>query len=123
MGLVCLTFFSVSLPDEFKSYAMEKPEYAQIFLMYQELKILNSNLELERLAAQERGSSSSSTTSECGNTNLNFSSSSGEDTSPVIRRVVPKSENNQTDSQKVSEEDQHTSSAAPLNSHSTKKIE
>lgn len=118
-----LFFFGV-FSDEFKSYAMEKPEYAQIFLMYQELKILNSNLELERLATHERGSSSSSTTSECGNTNLNFSSSSGEDTSPVIRRLVPKiEENNQTDSQRVSGDDQHTSSTAPLNSHSTKKIE
>lgn len=35
--------------DEFKSYAAEKPEYAQIFLIYHEIKILNNNLEIDRL--------------------------------------------------------------------------
>lgn len=39
--------------DEFRSYAAEKPEYAQIFLIYHEIKILNSNLEIDRLVPRD----------------------------------------------------------------------
>lgn len=47
--------------DEFKSYAAEKPEYAQIFLIYNELKILNNNLELDRLADEKKPEEQGST--------------------------------------------------------------
>ena len=36
--------------DEFKSYAALKPEYARIFLVYNEIKILRNNIDIERLA-------------------------------------------------------------------------
>lgn len=35
--------------DEFKTYSAEKPEYAKIFEIYHELKMLNNDLELDRL--------------------------------------------------------------------------
>lgn len=63
-----------SVSDEFKSYTMENPEYSTSF-MYQELSILNGNLELKRLAAID---SLSPTTSQCGHTNHNFSCLSDE---------------------------------------------
>lgn len=46
--------------DEFKSYAAEKPEYAQIFLIYHEIKILNNNLEIDKLANEKITSSENS---------------------------------------------------------------
>ena len=39
------------LIDELKNYADSKPEYARIFLMLNEIKLLNSNTELDRLAS------------------------------------------------------------------------
>ena len=36
--------------DELKSFAQQKPEYAKIFLIYNEIKILRNNVEIERLA-------------------------------------------------------------------------
>ncbi len=37
--------------DEFKSYISEKPEYAKIFLVYNEIKMLRNNIELDKLAS------------------------------------------------------------------------
>jgi lysophosphatidylcholine acyltransferase/lyso-PAF acetyltransferase len=39
--------------DELKAYANSKPEYARIFLMLNEIKILNSNVELNKLANEK----------------------------------------------------------------------
>ncbi len=105
---------------------MEKPEYAQIFLIYQELKILNHNLELERLAEEERGDSPN--ISECGHTNLNFSSSSGDDTSPVkaADNRLRRSNHMIGDSQvhpETEQRQQTESNSSPFSSHSTIKIE
>lgn len=36
--------------DELKSFAQQKPEYAKIFLIYNEIKILRNNVEIEKLA-------------------------------------------------------------------------
>ena len=36
--------------DEFKSYAAQRPEYAKIFSVYHELKILKNNIEIDKLA-------------------------------------------------------------------------
>ena len=44
--------------DELKAYAAEKPEYARIFLEYNEIKILRNNLEINRIASPRNSSSS-----------------------------------------------------------------
>ena len=36
--------------DEFKSYIDQKPEYAKIFLVYNEIQMLRNNIEIEKLA-------------------------------------------------------------------------
>jgi Ca2+-binding EF-hand superfamily protein len=66
--------------DEFKSYIEQKPEYAKIFLVYNEIQMLRNNIEIEKIATSASSASkeeatpsslSSPTKSDSNNNNNN----------------------------------------------------
>jgi hypothetical protein len=76
-NLICFEFsilllnkFFICLKDELKNYADSKPELARIFTyMLNEIKLLNSNTELDRLASQESSLKSDDTLNTVSSTN------------------------------------------------------
>jgi hypothetical protein len=53
-------------------YAKKKPEYAKLFITYHELKILQNNVELERLSQSAKANNVQlERTDECDNENEN----------------------------------------------------